>query len=113
VFEPKDLVQVPTTQWVQMFASIKKLIPMWLVPYRVTAQQLNSYTLETLDGLPLTGVYNSRWLRAFVPRKGTKLATEELVHFETFEGSEELYEDEDLGLVEMGTGLGVTTRASL
>src|SRR5882762_885168 len=113
VFEPKDLVQVHATQWVRTFASIKKLIPMWSVPYRVTARQLNSYTLETLNGLPLTGVYNSRRLRAFVPRKGTKLATEELVRFETFEGSEELYEDEDMGSVEVGTGLGVATRASL
>jgi len=86
---------------------------MWSVPYRVTARQLNSYTLETLDGLPLTGVYNSRRLRAFVPREGTKLAAEELVRFETFEGSEELYKDEDVGSVEVGTGLGVATRASL
>jgi hypothetical protein len=91
----------------------QKLIPMWSVPYRVTAWQLNSYTLETLNGLPLTGVYNSRRLRAFVPRKGTKLVTEELVCFKTFEVSKELYEDEDMGSVEVGTGLGVTMRASL
>jgi len=113
VFEPKDLVQVHATQWVRTFASIKKLILMWSVPYRVTARQLNSYTLETLAGLPLTGVYNSRRLRAFVPHEGTKLAAEELVRFETFEGSEELYKDEDVGSVEVGTGLGVATRASL
>jgi hypothetical protein len=75
--------------------------------------QLNSYTLETLDGLPLTGVYTSRRLRAFIPHKGTKLATEELVCFKTFKGSKELYEDEDIGLVEVGTGLGVATRVLL
>jgi hypothetical protein len=84
-FQPGDLVQVHATEWVHTFASIKKLIPMWSIPHRVVTRQLNSYTLETLDGLPLTGVYNSRRLRAFEPREGTKLAREELIRAETRE----------------------------
>jgi transposase InsO family protein len=62
IFQPGDLVQVHTTQWVHTFVSIKKLIPMWSTPYRVATQKLNSYTLKTLNGLPLEGVYNSRRL---------------------------------------------------
>jgi hypothetical protein len=113
VFEAGDLVQIHATQWVRTFASIKKLIPMWSVPHRIKARQLNSYTLETLDGCSLKGVYNSRRLRAFVPRKGTKLAAEELARFETSEGLEELYRGEEIDSEEMETGLGVATRASL
>jgi hypothetical protein len=60
IFQPGDLVQVHATQWVRTFASIKKLIPMWSIPHRIKTQQLNLYTLETLVGLPLAGVYNAR-----------------------------------------------------
>jgi len=45
-------------------------------------QLLNSYTLETLSGLPLTGVYNTRRLRAFEPHEGMKLALSELTRIE-------------------------------
>ena len=69
-----DLVQVHATKWVHNFASIKKLIPMWSIPHHIVAWQLNSYTLETLSGLPPTGLYNLRWLWAFEPQAGTKLA---------------------------------------
>jgi len=62
IFQPGDLVQVHATEWVQTFATIKKLIPMWSIPHHVKTKQLNSYTLETLTGLPLAGIYNSRHL---------------------------------------------------
>jgi hypothetical protein len=88
IFQPGDLVQVHATEWVHTFASIKKLIPMWSVPHRVITRQLNSYTLETLGGLPLEGIYNSRRLRAFEPREGTKLAMEELSRMERNEKKE-------------------------
>jgi hypothetical protein len=95
IFQPGDLVQVHATEWVRTFATIKKLIPMWSIPHRIKTKQLNSYTLETLTGLPLTGVYNSRRLWAFTPCVGTKLAMAELVHMETAEEEEEA-EDVDL-----------------
>jgi hypothetical protein len=59
-FQTGDLVQVHATEWVRTFASIKKLIPMWSIPHHVVTWKLNSYTLKTLGGLPLTGVYNAR-----------------------------------------------------
>ena len=62
IFQPGDLVQVHATEWVRTFAAIKKLIPMWSIPHHVKTKQLNSYTLETLTGLPLAGIYNSRHL---------------------------------------------------
>ncbi|KIM74692.1 hypothetical protein PILCRDRAFT_14247 [Piloderma croceum F 1598] len=86
VFQPGDLVQVHATEWVHTFAAIKKLIPMWSIPHSVVTRQLNSYTLEMLGGLPLAGVYNSRRLRTFKPREGTKLAMEELICMEAHEG---------------------------
>ena len=86
IFQPGDLVQVHATQWIHTFVSIKKLVPMWSTPYRIATRKLNSYTLETLNGLPLAGVYNSRRLRIFEPREGTKLAKDELARMETHKG---------------------------
>jgi hypothetical protein len=108
VFQPGDLVQVHATQWVHTFASIKKLIPMWSIPHRVVTRQLNSYTLETLGGLPLAGVYNSRRLRTFEPRKGTKLAMEELARMEACERDEMGQEGRKVGggMVSGGTADG-------
>jgi hypothetical protein len=100
VFEQGDLVQVHATEWVRTFASIKKLIPMWSVPHRVTTRHLNSYTLETLEGLPLTGMYNARRLRAFKPREGTKLALGELTRIEEVREEEEEGEA-DVSVVEV------------
>jgi len=86
---------------------------MWSIPHRIKTRQLNLYTLETLNGLPLAGVYNARQLRAIIPHEGTKLATEELAHFKTSEELEELHDEENVGSVEVETGLGIVTRASL
>jgi hypothetical protein len=59
VFKSGDLVQTHATQWVHTFAAIKKLIPMWSPPRRVVARKNNSYTLKTLDGVPMDGMYNA------------------------------------------------------
>ena len=83
VFQPGDLVQIHATEHVHTLSSIKKLIPMWSAPHRVVTKHRNSYTLETLSGLPLSGLYNSRRLRTFLPREGTKLAATELARMET------------------------------
>lgn len=95
VFKPGDLVQIHATEWVHTLASIKKLISMWSIPHRVKTRQLNSYTLETLAGLPLAGVYNSRRLRAFEPHEGTKLAAEEIARFEQQEVEDRLMLEND------------------
>jgi hypothetical protein len=98
IFKTGDLVQTHATQWVRTFAAIRKLIPMWSPPRRIVARKLNSYTLETLDGEPMDGVYNARRLRMFEPREGTKLAFDELVR--------ENEPDKDLGV---GNEHGVVT----
>jgi hypothetical protein len=71
---------------------------MWSIPHHIKTQQLNSYTLEALSGLPLTGVYNSRRLQAFELCEGTKLAMKELVCMEACEGDEYSDEGVDVGL---------------
>jgi len=91
-FKPGDLVQVHATKWVHSLAAIKKLIPMWSPPCRVVSKKRNSYTLETLDGNPMDGVFNARRLRTFEPREGTKLAFDELVRENKSD------EGDDLGL---------------
>ena len=50
--------------------------------------QVNSYTLETLAGLPLAGVYNARRLWQFLPREGTRLAMDELAQMEEVDKNE-------------------------
>ena len=97
IFKVGDLVQTHASQWVRTFAAIKKLTPMWSPPCRIVARKLNSYTLETLDGEPMDGLYNARRLRMFEPREGTKLVFDELVR--------ENEPDEDLGAENEG---GVT-----
>jgi hypothetical protein len=99
VFQPGDLIQVHATEWIRMFAAIKKLTPMWSIPHRVKTRLLNSYTLETLEGLPLTGIYNTRRLRAFTPRVGTKLAASEMERMEMIEeeeGTDEATDSEEM-----------------
>jgi len=115
VFQAGDLVQVYTTEWVHTLASIKILILMWSIPCRIVTWKLKSYTLETLDGIPLSGVYGTRWLHAFHPCEGTK---EELAQLEVKEGNLDLDLGKDfteVGLGEVGDSLsdhneGITTR---
>jgi hypothetical protein len=38
---------------------------------------LNSYKLETLNGIPLQGEFSARQIRAFTPRTGTQLAKDQ------------------------------------
>jgi hypothetical protein len=77
IFKKGDLVQVYRSDLVHTVSTIKKLAPMWSSPRRISARKLNSYTLETLEGVPLNGLFNVRRLRAFKPRDGTKLALAE------------------------------------
>lgn len=89
VFQPGDLVQVHNTEWNNKLSSLKKLVPMWTIPNRISTRLLNSYTLETLGGLPVAGLFNARRLRLFEPRMGTRLAMEEWARLEELETSTE------------------------
>jgi hypothetical protein len=73
---------------------------MWSIPHRVKTRYLNSYALETLEGLPLTDMYNARRLRAFTPHEGTKLALGELTRIEEV-GEDEEEDEVDAGVVEV------------
>ena len=99
-FKKDDLVQVHRSELVHTVSTIKKLAPMWSVPHRIVTRKLNSYTLQTLDGTPLNGVFNARRLRAFEPREGTKLALAEAARREAMHNDEELEDGEDEELVE-------------
>jgi len=67
---------------------------MWSPPHRVISKKRNSYTLETLNGNPVDGVFNARHLCAFKPWEGTKLAFNELVRENEPEEVEVLVEEE-------------------
>ena len=41
-------------------------------------QRRNSYQLETVQGLPVGGMFSARRLRRFIPRPGTELAMQQL-----------------------------------
>ena len=60
IFEKGNLVQVHKTQWHHMLSLMKKLVPMWSIPSRISSCLRNSYTLETLGGLPIEGMFNER-----------------------------------------------------
>ena len=55
----------------------RKLLPKWSTPHCITSQQLNSYTLETLNRDPVPESFSTRCLRHFIPREGTMLAEEQ------------------------------------
>jgi hypothetical protein len=73
IFRAGDLVQVYRSDLDFTFKTDRKLLPKFSAPRRVISRNLNSYQLETLEGLPIGGRFSSRRLRLFVPRKGTEL----------------------------------------
>jgi hypothetical protein len=77
VFSKGQLVQIYRSDLDYTFKTERKLLPKWSVPQRVTARHLNSYTLETLKGDPITGMFSARRLRRFIPKEGTQLAEEQ------------------------------------
>ena len=74
VFESGQLVQIYRSDLDNTFKAERKLLPEWSQPHRITGQLRNSYTLETIDGNPVEGIFHARRLRAFIPREGTRLA---------------------------------------
>ena len=69
------------------------------MPYHVVNQLRNSYTLDSLDGVPLPRLYNARRLHVFEPRDGTRLASEEMARLEEHvgvDGVNKLEEDDSV-----------------
>ena len=73
VFKSGDLVQVYRSDLDYTFQTDRKILPKFSAPRRVISRNLNSYQLETLEGLPIAGRFSSRRLRLFIPRRGTEL----------------------------------------
>jgi len=73
VFTKGQLVQVYPNDLDYTFKMEQKLLPKWSQPHRVTERLCNSYQLKTLTGHSLTGLYNARQLRVFVPKEGSPL----------------------------------------
>lgn len=88
VFNKDDLVQVHQNDMVHTMSTIKKLILMWSTPWHITSCKLNSCTLETLNGTPLSSLFNVQRLWLFVSHKGTKLAAMETVRRNRVDGEE-------------------------
>ena len=55
-----------------------KLLPRWGAPHRVIDQQRNSYQLEMVQGLLVSGMFSAQRLWRFVPRPGTELSVQQL-----------------------------------
>jgi hypothetical protein len=103
IFKAGQLVQVYRSDLDYTFQTIRKLEPKWSVPRRVVERHRNSYTITTLKNVPIPGRFSSRWLRRFIPRKGTSLAVEqELIEKELALAEEEANKP---GLEEMRKGL--------
>ena len=77
IFSNGQLVQIYRSDLDYTFKTDRKLLPKWSPPQRVTSRNLNSYTLEALDGTPISGQFSARRLRGFIPKEGSKLAEEE------------------------------------
>ncbi|RXW12800.1 hypothetical protein EST38_g13053 [Candolleomyces aberdarensis] len=73
VFRAGDLVQVYRNDLEYTFKMERKLVPKFSAPRCVVSRNHNSYQLQSLEGMPLPGWYHARWLRPFIPRKGTEL----------------------------------------
>ncbi|KAG2747241.1 hypothetical protein P692DRAFT_20736484, partial [Suillus brevipes Sb2] len=60
IFEQEHLVQVYRSDLDYAFKTDHKILPKWSVPQQVQNHRLNSYTLETLESVPLQDKYSAR-----------------------------------------------------
>jgi hypothetical protein len=96
------LVQVYNNKADFNFATINKLAPRWSVPHLITGKYLNSFTLSTLQGIPLNGLFHIHRLRPYIPLRGSTL---DIIH--PREAAEPLLEDLEIAEAEerMADGL--------
>ena len=94
IFSKGQLVQIYRSDLDYTFKTEHKLLPKWSTPQHITSRNLNSYSLETLNGEPIQGTFSSRWLRRFIPKEGTKLAEEQRLVEERCAEEERLRKEE-------------------
>jgi transposase InsO family protein len=74
IFDVGQLVQVFRSDLTHTMSNERKLTVKWSEPHRVRQRLLNSYILETVEGILMDGPFSSRRLRAYIAREGTPLA---------------------------------------
>jgi len=79
IFLKGQLIQIYWSDLYYTFKMEHKLLPKWSIPQHVVSRNLNSYTLETMKGTPIPGLFSARWLRWFIPKDGTELSREQKV----------------------------------
>jgi hypothetical protein len=62
IFKPGELVQVYRSDLTKTVSNERKLTCRWSEPHRIQRRLLNSYTLETVEGLDMDGTFSSRRL---------------------------------------------------
>jgi hypothetical protein len=62
-----ELVQFYDSRLENSHKTVNKLIPRWSKPHIITGKSLNSYTLSTLHGTVVPGMFHSRRLRKYIP----------------------------------------------
>lgn len=101
IFKTGSLIQQYTMKYETgtTFLVKRKMVLMWSAPRRITSRAQNSYKIETLKGLPISGRFSSRLLRQFIPRRGTildELQREWAIGLEEL-GIADVEDDEDAG----------------
>ena len=93
-FTTGDLIQYFDSEHITSNASVHKLKPRWSPPHIITGKYINSYTLSSLTGTPVAGLYHTRRLRPYIPLRDSTL---DLIYpRDTY-----TYTEEELGIEEM------------
>ncbi|KAJ7060417.1 hypothetical protein C8F01DRAFT_1084159 [Mycena amicta] len=96
-YKKGDLVQIQDTSLDLTLSTESKILPRWGQPHRVVDHIRNSYRLETIHGLPVSGRISARRLRRFVPRVGTALFEEQTaMELDRAGGPDEVMEGVDI-----------------
>jgi hypothetical protein len=81
-FERGHLVQVYWSDLTYTMSNDRKLTVQWSEPHRIKRRILNSYKLETVNGIDMDSTFSSRRLRPYVAREGTPLALAQVAFME-------------------------------
>jgi hypothetical protein len=55
-------------------------MPRWSKPHIITGKSLNSYSISTLLGTAIPGLFHSRRLRSYIPLRGSNLDLVQMDH---------------------------------
>lgn len=72
-FKIDNIVQFYDTKLDGTYKSVNKLMPKWSKLYIISGKSLNSYSLSTLSGTAIPGLFHSCRLRSYIPLRGSNL----------------------------------------